>query len=351
MYRKLNVSQGEFDVNYEVRYDLRNPVEWRRGWTEFYADFLRQVEWADANGFSRVTLSEHHFAEDGYAPSTLTVASAIAARTTSIKIALSLVLLPLKHPVQVAEDAAVVDILSGGRLELTVGAGYRPAEFAGYGIAMNERAGRMEEGIEIIKRCWEEERFSHEGRFWSLRDVAVQPKPVQQPRPRIFMGGSSEEAARRAARIADGFNANQPAHAAAWRAEMVRLGKDPGDERQPAVPPGIPSNFLLVAEDPDEAWRTVAPHALYESNTYVRWTAERGNSVYQPADSPEGLRASGTYDVLTPEQVVDKVRLHQNEGNLARLVFHPMMGGMPFDLGQESLQLVVDQVMPALAGS
>ncbi|MDQ1361007.1 MAG: hypothetical protein QOJ44_1384 [Acidimicrobiaceae bacterium] len=337
-------------MDYELRYDLRNPLAWRRDWVALYADFLDQVEWADAHGFSRVTLSEHHFSEDGYVPSTLTVAAAVAARTKSIRIALSLVLLPLKHPVQVAEDAAVVDIISGGRLELTVGAGYRPAEFAGYGIPMRERPGRMEEAIEIITRCWEEDRFSFAGTYWDLRDVQVQPKPVQQPRPRIVMGGSSKAAARRAARIADGFAANQPEHAAAWREEMLRLGRDPDSQPKTAtVPAGVPTNFFLVAADPEAAWDIVGPHALYESNMYVQWTAERGASPYQGAATPGELVANGTYGVLTPDQTVTRIRQHEDRGHAGRLVFHPMMGGMPVALGQEGLQLVVDEVMPMSA--
>jgi len=336
----------------ELRYDLRNPPAWRRDWAGLYADFLGQVEWADANGFSRVTLSEHHFSEDGYLPSSLTMGAAVAARTTSIQIALSLVLLPLKHPVQVAEDAAVVDVLSGGRLELTVGAGYRPEEFAGYGVAMSERAARVEESIEIIARCWEEDGFDYEGRFWTLRGVDVQPKPVQRPRPRIVMGGSSEVAARRAARIAGGFAANHPEHAAAWRDEVRRLGRDPGDDRaRPSIPKGIPTNFLLVARDPDAAWDTVAPHALYESNSYARWSAARGNSPYRAATSGDDLRTNGTYGALSPDEVTTLVRAHEVDGAVARLVFHPLMGGMPFELGQAGLQLVIDEVAPAVLGS
>ena len=216
---------------------------------------------------------------------------------------------------------------------------------------MSERAARTEEGIEIITRCWQESGFNHEGRFWNLRGVDVQPKPVQQPRPRIVMGGSSVSAARRAARIADGFAANHPEHAAAWRDEMQKLGRDPGPEGgRPSVPPGVPTNFLLVARDAEGAWLTVAPHALYESNTYARWSAERGSSPYAAAESADELRRNGTYGVLTPEETASRIADHEDAGHTARLVLHPMMGGMPFALGQEGLELVVDEVVPALEG-
>ena len=213
-------------MRFAIRYDLRNPPEWRRPFEEHYAHFLDQVAWADKHGFETLTLSEHHFSEDGYIPSMFPVAAAVAARTKSIRIVLSLVLLPLKHPVQVAEDGALVDIISNGRLELMLGGGYVNGEFEGYGISIKSRGGRMEEGTEIIKRCWEEEEFSFQGKYWDLKSVRVMPKPVQKPRPPVLMGGSSPAAARRAARLADGFSPTSPRLMKQWREEMARLGKD-----------------------------------------------------------------------------------------------------------------------------
>ena len=176
-------------MDFEIKYDLRNPAAWRKPWADVYAHFLDQVVWADDNGFDTVMLHEHHFSDDGYLPSPFTAAAAIAARTRRIRIRLALVLLPLKHPVQVAEDAAVLDIISGGRLEVVVGAGYVPGEFEGYGISIKQRPSRMEEAVEIIKRCWSEEEFSHTGKHWTLRNVRVMPKPLQQPM-KLLMGAS-----------------------------------------------------------------------------------------------------------------------------------------------------------------
>ncbi|MEE9284342.1 MAG: LLM class flavin-dependent oxidoreductase [Dehalococcoidia bacterium] len=334
-------------MQFSVRYDLRNPLQWRRPFDEYYATFLDQVAWADEHGFARVVLSEHHFVEDGYVPSILPVAAAIAARTQRIRINLSLVLLPLKHPVQVAEDAAIVDIISGGRLELTVGGGYRRNEFEGYGIPREERASRMEEGTEIIRRCWEEEAFSFHGRHWQLKNVRMTPKPVQQPRPPLIMGGNSAAAARRAARLADAFAPVQPRWMADYRKELIKLGKDPG----PAPPENAPSApmFLHVARDPDVAWRRIAPHALYEMNEYGNFAEDDPNIPYQPVTDADTLRASGAYLVQTPEETVGLGhRLKEALGPAAAMTFHPLMGGMPHQLGQESLDLVASEVMPRL---
>jgi alkanesulfonate monooxygenase SsuD/methylene tetrahydromethanopterin reductase-like flavin-dependent oxidoreductase (luciferase family) len=335
-------------MQFALRYDLRNPPASGRPFDAYYAQFLEQVEWADRHGFASVTLSEHHFVEDGYCPAPLTVAAAIAARTRRLRIRIALVLLTLRHPVQVAEEAALVDILSGGRLDLIVGAGYRHNEFAGYGIDRAERLGRMEEGIEIIRRCWEEASFRFEGRYWRLKDVRMTPKPVQKPRPRILMGGNSNVAARLAARIADGFAPTDPRWLAPYRAERLRLGKDPG----PAPPGGdVPRAplFLHVSRDPDAAWARIAPHALHEMNEYGRHAADDPNGIpgYRPLADAREARESGLYLVLTPEETVARARLLEAVlGRAAGLTFHPLMGGMPYDLGQECLELVVGEVMP-----
>ena len=334
-------------MQYNIRYDLRNPPQWRIPFDEYYARFLDQVAWADEHGFARVILSEHHFVEDGYVPSIFPVAAAIAARTSRIRINLSLVLLPLKHPIQVAEDAAIVDIISGGRLELTVGGGYRRNEFEGYGIPREERASRMEEGTEIIRRCWEEEEFSFQGRHWQLKNVRMMPKPVQKPRLPLIMGGNSAAAARRAARLADAFSPAQPRWMADYRSELEKLGKDPG----PPLPENAPTSplFLHVARDPDAAWQRIAPHALYEMNEYGKYAVDDPNLPYEPVSGSDALRSDAAYSILTPDEAVAfGKRLQEAMGPAAGLGFHPLMGGMPLELGQESLDLVVSEVMPRL---
>lgn len=343
-------------MQFGVRYDLRNPPQWRRPFDRYYADFLDQAAWVDANGFARLTLSEHHFVEGGFSPSILPIAAAVAARTQRIRINLSVLLLPLKHPVQVAEDAAIVDIISGGRLDLTVGAGYRRNEFVGYGIPRSQRPGRMEEAIEIIRRCWEEEEFDFEGRYWNLKGVRMTPKPVQQPRPRIVLGGNSAAAARRAARRADGFAPVSRNWMEDYRQECIRLGKDPGPPPLPVDAPRSPL-FLHVARDPDAAWERIAPHAEYEMNECGSFAADNPAGLYisthasvsrgQEMARAEAIRAGGSHLVLTPEETVDLgKRMEAAVGDRAALGFNPMMGGMPYELGQESLDLIVREVMP-----
>jgi alkanesulfonate monooxygenase SsuD/methylene tetrahydromethanopterin reductase-like flavin-dependent oxidoreductase (luciferase family) len=170
--------------------------------------------------------------------------------------------------------------------------------------------------------------------------VRVTPRPVQQPLP-IWLGGSSAPAARRAARLADGFLASLPEFHEIYRAERRRLGRpDPGP-----LPPGTGS-FLHVAEDPDAAWRRIAPHAMHEMNAYGAWAAESGAATgYRPIDDPDALRATGAYPVLTPEQLIARCR---EMGPTGAVLLHPLMGGLDPALAWDSLRLIEKKVLPAL---
>jgi alkanesulfonate monooxygenase SsuD/methylene tetrahydromethanopterin reductase-like flavin-dependent oxidoreductase (luciferase family) len=334
-------------MKFGLAYDLRNPDISGRSTHVLYAECLAQVEWADRHGFDFLNFPEHHFSGDSYIPSPFTIAAAAAARTSRIQIVLNLVLLPLRHPVQVAEDGAVVDIISGGRFTLTVGAGYRPEEYAGLGIDMRERGRRMEEGVEIIKRCWTEDEFSFEGRIWKLQNVRVMPKPVQKPRPRIIMGGASPASARRAARIADEYNPIGDRLWGFYREEMVRLGKDPGPPPIPPDAPRPPSQLLHVARDPAAAWKIIGPHAMAHVNSYAAFAGDLRFGPYQAVSQPDELLERGTHRVVTPKDAVALGKeMEAAYPGRATLRFEPLVGGMPATAGQECLDLVVNEVMP-----
>ncbi len=139
-------------LRFGVLWPFRNP-EWARvPWEELYRTHLDLIVDSERLGFDNAWLTEHHFVDDGYSPSLLPIAAAVAARTTRIRIGTFLLLLPLHNPVRVAEDTATVDLISGGRFDLGVGLGYRLAEFDDQGIPVAERAGRMQEGLTIVRR-------------------------------------------------------------------------------------------------------------------------------------------------------------------------------------------------------
>jgi alkanesulfonate monooxygenase SsuD/methylene tetrahydromethanopterin reductase-like flavin-dependent oxidoreductase (luciferase family) len=198
------VSHAEVDIEFGLLYDFRNPAH--EPWAKFYDERLEQIAWAEKDlGLDAVWLSEHHFVDDGYCPSLFTVAAAIAQRTERMTIGTNLVVLPLRHPLTVAEDALTVDILSNGRFRLGVGNGYNGSDFDAFGTTLRHRKSRLEESISILRRAFSGDTFSHQGKHWAFPELHVTPPPIRPGGPEIWIGAIADPAIDRAARIADGF--------------------------------------------------------------------------------------------------------------------------------------------------
>jgi alkanesulfonate monooxygenase SsuD/methylene tetrahydromethanopterin reductase-like flavin-dependent oxidoreductase (luciferase family) len=316
--------------NFFLHYDFRAPTIGPPA-ADLYAAALEQCAWGEAVGFDEVVISSHHGCEDDYGPAPLVAATAIAARTHRLRIA-PVVALPLYDPIHLAEEVAVLDLLALGRIELVVGAGYRPSEFAMFGRSMAERARRMEEGIPALRAAWSGESFEFRG-----RRVLVRPRPAQPGGPAICYAGYSAPAARRAARLADAFMPMPGSDAEAiYVGECRRLGSEPVFKRR------IRWMFLFVTQDPDRAWARLAPHLLHVANSYARWMSEAGTTpVYTPVSDVASLRATGTFQIATPEECVKLV-----EG-VDDVIVDPLFGGIPPELAEESLELIASRVIPA----
>jgi len=326
-------------VQLSLKFDLRAPG-FGAAPADLYAAALDMCSWADAAGFDCVRFLEHHGSDDGYCPSPLVMAAAAAARTSRIRIRVRALILPLHDPVRIAEDAAVVDVISRGRLELVIAAGYVQSEFAMFGRDLADRPRLVEEGVWVLKQAWSGEPFEYHG-----RPALVALRPYRRPRPPIVLGGSSPAAARRAARIADGFEPTSRSLYALYAAECARLGVAPG----PPLPPAPRGQFLYVSEDPERSWQELGPHLLHEMRSYGGWLAEAGNATnYRPVADLGELRASGTYQILTPRECVD---LATELGPDGQLEFHPLVGGAHPALGWRCLTLFEKQVAPALASA
>ena len=189
-------------IRFGVIYDFRRVPGSEIAMPDLYAQSLDQAAWVDELGFDHIWLTEHHFVDDGYLPSPLTVSGALAARTRNVMIGQDVLLLPHYHPVRLAEDLAVLDNLSRGRMMLGVGMGYVPGEFAALGSDRKQRLSRMEEGLDILELAWKEDRFDYQGKRYQLRDVRVRPRPVQADGPATWIAAMSEAGALRAARRA-----------------------------------------------------------------------------------------------------------------------------------------------------
>jgi alkanesulfonate monooxygenase SsuD/methylene tetrahydromethanopterin reductase-like flavin-dependent oxidoreductase (luciferase family) len=315
-----------------LRFDLRNPPFAGVSASERAQAALDMCEWADQRGAMALTVSEHHGSDDGYLPSPLVMAAAIAARTKTSMITVAAIIAPFHDPIRLAEDAAVVDLISGGRLVLIVGGGYLPSEFEMFGVPMSERPKRVRDAFRVCRAAWSGEPFEHEG-----RTVSVFPTPTNPGGPIMLMGGTSEGAARRAARIADGFVPSEPECWEHYRDESVKLGKpDPGP-----CPISSFGDQLVLAEDVESAWDELGPYFLYETQAYGAWESEAASRegrppTFRPMASVEEVRESGQYRILTPDEWAKE--LAEAEGDQMP-VFHPMVGGIPPALAWRHLRL------------
>jgi len=181
-----------------IKYDMRAP-SFSVGRQKLYQAAIEQCSWADRHGFGTLMLAEHHGVDDGYLPSPIVLAAAVAAVTTKIRLRIQALILPFHDPLRLAEDLAVLDIISGGRAEITAAGGYLAGEFAMFDKALKDRGRLVEESIVTLRQAWTGESFSFRG-----RKAQITPMPLQSPLP-IALGGASIAAARRAARIADAF--------------------------------------------------------------------------------------------------------------------------------------------------
>ena len=309
-----------------LRFDCRNPGFARVGMADRYRALLDMCEWADRRGSLFVGLSEHHGSDDDYLPSPLVMAAAIAARTTKVRLGIHALIAPFYDPLRLAEDAAVLDLLSAGRLDLTLAGGYVKDEFDMFGVALSERPAKVREAVATLRAAWTGEPFEFRG-----RRVRVRPRPAQPGGPRILLGGTSEGAARRAARIADGFIPSEPACWQFYRDECLKLGKpDPG-----AGMTGH-GDVVILAEDPDAAWPELGPYFLHETNAYGAWQEDaKVEATYQVRASIDEVRAHGRYRILRPDEYGAELKA----GDSAFAVLHPMVGGIPPELAWRHLRL------------
>jgi alkanesulfonate monooxygenase SsuD/methylene tetrahydromethanopterin reductase-like flavin-dependent oxidoreductase (luciferase family) len=317
---------------FALRYDLRSAAPDHADLPALYRAALEQCAWADRLGFASVTLSEHHGSADGYLPAPLVMAAAVAARTERMRIVIGALIAPLHDPLRLAEDLAVLSLLSGNRVIPVLAGGYVESEFRTFGKQLSARGAVMECICALLRTAWRGEPFEHEGRQACLT-------PRLAAAPALWMGGSTPAAARRAARTADGFIPSTPELHEVYRAERVRLGHpDPGPR------PRSLGNFLHLAEDPDAAWERIAPCVLRENNAYARWAAEQGvQTPYSFCRDAAELRATARYPVLRPEELLAQMK---GMGPWDTVLFHPLAGGMDPALAWDSLRLFETRVLP-----
>ena len=238
--------------------------------TDVYSATVEQAVLADELGFDHIWFSEHHFLEDGYLPAFQPLAGAIAARTTQIRISNDIALLPLYHPVRLAEELAVLDHISNGRMEFGIGMGYVPKEFEAFGVPLKNRVSMTDEAIEILRLAWKDEPFSFKGKRYELSNINVYPKPVQPLGPPLWIAAMKEPGALRAARFETNLlpQGRREDVLDPWRNELKTQGKDPNDYRVGII------RSVYVTDDKERDWPVIREAERFRMGVYNTFMAE-----------------------------------------------------------------------------
>ena len=318
-----------------VKFDVREGPT--ASSAQMCATAIEQSVWAEENGFAAVLFGEHHGTEDGYNPSPIVLAAAVAARTKRIRLQLGAILLPLHDPLRIAEDLCILDNISNGRVDVTIGVGYVPSEFDMFGLDLKQRAPLVDEGIKVLKDAFSGEFFTYRG-----RKVRVSPRPVQQGGPELMIGGSLKATALRAARLGDGLfpTVSTPELQKLYREECKRLGRPVGRIIDMTGPASI-----HVSHDPERDWPRVSPGMMHEMNVYGKWARESGAKIpsYEVKDV-DSLKATGLYHVFTPDDCLALLNKQRDAGR--HTMFNPLCGGLHPDIAWESLELLASEVLP-----
>ncbi len=332
-------------------YTMQLPPGSSKTHADLYREMLDQIKMAEDLGFESAWLAEHHFLPDGICPSLLIAASAMAARTLRMKIVTGMYLLPLHRPVQSAEDAAVVDNISGGRLVFGVAAGYRPEEFAGHGEERSGREKRMEEELEIMIKAWTTESFSFSGKHYQLKDLSVTPKPFQKPHPPIWFGASTKGGFRRAAKWGSALVAS-PRHHVNELKEHYRVYRDFLREygKQASEVPVIREVF--VAETTAKAEAEARAGVMYlHAGMYGKWANvrplrdDKGELVKDPSEVTfESHRER--FIIGDPDHCIREIQKYQSGIGMDHLVCWMQFPGIDPRKTEKSMRLFVKEVMP-----
>ena len=322
-------------IRTSLKFDMRAPA-FGAAPRDLYAAALDMAQFADEIGVDAINAMEHHGFEDNYLPTPFVLGGGFAARTKRCRIMLGAVVLPLHDPVKIAEQIAVLDVMSGGRLDVIIGAGYVPFEFQMFNSSMKLRGKLLDEGLDIILRALKGERFQS-----GDREIFVRPLPLQAPEDILIVGGGVEASARRAARLGLGFGPMTRGLFGLYDAECRKLGREPGRKSGPG---GI--GDVHLTRDPEATWAKVMPHLKHAVADYARIADESGaNSPFKGLLANEdALRSCGIMTVCTPEELLEKAKTVDEYGSIT---FMPLMGGMAPALGWESLNLLQD-VLPEL---
>jgi alkanesulfonate monooxygenase SsuD/methylene tetrahydromethanopterin reductase-like flavin-dependent oxidoreductase (luciferase family) len=322
------------DVNVGIYFDLRNPPDRATEPTRLYGFTLEMCEEAEGLGCHSIWLSEHHLFDDGYLPQPLTFAAAVAARTTRARIGTAIVIAPLHHPAELAEQAAAVDLISGGRLDLGLGAGYRIPEFELFGADLRHRYAATDARARELRRLW----------------TVITPRPAQA-RPPIWMGYQGPQGARRAGLLGEGLLSIDPRLWPPYRDALVEAGHDPSTAGRMAG--GVNG---WVTDDPEGDWPMVSKHVAAQFDSYRRHMVEGTDSPPPRPVDPDRLRsreeARHPLDAIiygTPDDVASRIRASTAGVPVETVFLWASIAGMPEAVVAGNVRTICTELAPRLA--
>jgi alkanesulfonate monooxygenase SsuD/methylene tetrahydromethanopterin reductase-like flavin-dependent oxidoreductase (luciferase family) len=309
-----------------LRFNFASPQGQPRKQSELLSAALELAQWGESRGITTISVDEHHATGHGWSCNPIMTAAMFLARTSTLIASVDCALGPLWNPVRLAEDIALVDNMSRGRLHTTVGLGYRTVEYDEFGVDFSQRGKLMDDLLERMLSVW-----SATG-TWT------------RPHPPLYVGGGARVTARRAARF--GLPLSLADHLPDIAAYYRELCAEAGIAPLVIMPGAINRGMIYLHEDPDQAWAELGEHILWEAVTYGGWSIDQRSLMHLPGvQTLEEVKASGRYRFLTPDQLISEVRAATDYGPI---VLHPLVGGMPVDEAWKSVQLLVDKVVPAL---
>jgi alkanesulfonate monooxygenase SsuD/methylene tetrahydromethanopterin reductase-like flavin-dependent oxidoreductase (luciferase family) len=317
-----------------LRFNFASPQGEPRTQSRLLNAALDLAQWGESRGITSVSVDEHHVTGHGWSCNPIMAAAMFLARTSTLIASVDCALGPLWNPVRLAEDIALVDNMSHGRLHTTVGLGYRTIEYDSLGVDFSQRGMLMDSLVERMLSVWRGD-----------PDGGVRTGTWTRPHPPLYVGGGARATARRAARF--GLPLSLSDHLPDVAAYYRELCSEAGITPLILMPGQVNRGMIFLHEDPDRAWAELGEHILWEAVTYGGWSTDQRSLMHLPGvQTLDEVRASGRYRFLTPDQLITEVRDSTNYGPI---VMHPLVGGMPVDEAWKSVQLLTDKVVPELA--
>ena len=312
----------------------------------YWAEALEEVTRGEELGFDSVWMEEHHSVTNHYWPSPLTILAGFASRTTRVMLGTDILVSAFYHPVRLAEDVALLDVMSGGRATLGIAIGYKPDEFSLYGVDLEKRGARFEEQLAIVKALWTEERVTFKGRYYTV-EGRLEPKPVTRPHPPVWIGGWGDITLRRAATVADNWIPGPTADLRRLLAGKQRFLENRATAGRTAPVEEWPLTRDVIIADSDARAR-----ALAEEHIMVAYRREYAGGWRHPfidssvATDLDKLMAD-RFIIGGPDQVVAQIRRFAEAYGMTHLICRLFFPGMPHHHIMRELELLAREVRPA----